>query len=1045
MMSFFMHLRALPVILAVAAIPAATAATPALERQFEQTVKPFVAQYCIGCHSGQTPAAQFDLKAYTTLEMVTRDYPRWALVLQRLTAQEMPPKPIPPPPAEARQHVIDWIQALRAEELRKSAGDPGVVLPRRLSNAEYNYTIRDLTAQDMQPTREFPVDPANPAGFDNSGESLTMSPALLNKYLLAARGVADHMVLTPDGIDFAPYPMLVETDRDKYAIQRIVNFYFRQPTDYADYFQAAWRFKHRAALGKPHATLASVAAESKVSAKYLPMVWQILEERDPAGSEVGPIAKLQGMWRALPEPDTNPAATNSAATNPPGASKPDVLRAKCVEMRDFVVKIRTHTAMQFAAPLVRGLPAGSQPLLNWKLREFAAHRRDSDPKDLLNDTDPPPLVPEIPKYPGLHQEAAPRWAALSAKARAGDLDLVVPAAERGRYEAAFARFASVFPDVFYVSERGRYFPDDSEDKGRLLSASYHNTMGYFRDDTPLMELILDEKGQHDLNRLWDEFDFIANYTARTWVQYFVNQSGEVQGKGAESGSERPLDHEITDAAVIAAMRDAYLAKAAANLKNDPIAPEAIRDHFDRVNATLRAVEKERTDAEPKHLEAFFRFAERAYRRPLTKQERDDLLAYYHTLREKNALSHEDAIRNSIVAVLMSPDFLYRIDLLDPGIASASSIHAAALKNSVTGRPISAYALASRLSYFLWSSMPDDELLRHAAAGDLQKSEVLLEQTRRMLADERVRGLATEFGGNWLDFRHFETNNSVDRQRFPTFNNDLREAMFQEPVRFIEDVIRNDRSVLDMLYGHYTFVNPVLAAHYGMPPIGGSDAKGNPDTWVRVDDADKYQRGGLIPMSVFLTQNSPGLRTSPVKRGYWVVHRLLGEIIPPPPPVVPELPADEAKSDLLIREMLAKHRSNPVCAACHAKFDSFGLVFEGYGPVGETRTKDLAGRPVDTNADFPGGSQGAGLEGVEAYIREHRQPGFVDNLSRKLLSYALNRSLQLSDESLIDRMETKLPAKEYRFDWLVETIVASPQFLKARNPDSRETLESQSRR
>ena len=197
----------------------------------------------------------------------------------------MPPKPMPPPPAEARQQVIDWIQAVRAEEVRKNAGDPGLVLARRLSNAEYNYTIRDLTGQDMQPTREFPVDPANPAGFDNSGESLTMSPALLNKYLQAAREVADHMVLTPDGFDFAPYPMLVETDRDKYAIQRIVDFYSRQPTDYADYFQAAWRFKHRAALGKPDATLAAIAAEAKVSAKYLPMVWQILEDKDAASAE----------------------------------------------------------------------------------------------------------------------------------------------------------------------------------------------------------------------------------------------------------------------------------------------------------------------------------------------------------------------------------------------------------------------------------------------------------------------------------------------------------------------------------------------------------------------------------------------------------------------------------------------------------------------------------------------------------------------------------------------------------------------------------------
>ena len=232
-------------------------------------------------------------------------------------------------------------------------------------------------------------------------------------------------------------------------------------------------------------------------------------------------------------------------------------------MRDFVIRIRAHTAMQFAAPVVEGLPPASQPLLNWKLKEFAAHRRDSDPKDLRNDSDPPPVVPEIPKYAGLHQEAAPRWAALSAKARAGDTDL-----HRSGWPAQpvtklrSQRFASVFPDTFYVTERGRYFPDDSEDKGRLLSAGYHSVVGFFRDDTPLMELILDEKGQQELNRLWDEFDFIADYTARTWVQYFFNQSGEVEGKGAESGTARPPDHQVTDAAVITAMRDAYLAKAA---------------------------------------------------------------------------------------------------------------------------------------------------------------------------------------------------------------------------------------------------------------------------------------------------------------------------------------------------------------------------------------------------------------------------------------------------------------------------------------------------
>ncbi len=1016
-----MRKQAFALLLAIHAIPAAGAVT-SLDRQFDQTVRPFVTKYCAGCHSGQKPAGQFDLKAYTTLKMVTDDFPRWSLVLERLTANEMPPKPLPPPPAEARQPVIDWIRAVKAEEIKRYAGDPGLVLARRLNNAEYNYTIRDLTGQDMELTKEFPVDPANPAGFDNSGESLTMSPALLNKYLQAARDVADHMVLKSNGIDFASYPMLVETDRDKYCIQRIIDFYRRQPTDYADYFEAAWRYRYRTALVKPAETLSEVANESKVSPRYLPLVWQTLHQKHV----VGPIEKLRRMWFALPEP---------------GDKQPDVVRAKCVEMRDFVVRIRRHTAMQFAAPVVEGLPAGSQPLLNWKLRQFASHRRDSDPNDLRNDTDPPPVIPVIPKYPGLHREAAPRWAALSAQDRAGDTDLVAPAAERRRYEAAFARFASVFPDAFYITERGRYFPDDSEDKGRLLSAGYHNTMGYIRDDTPLMELILDENGQRELNQLWDEFDFISDFTARTWVQYFLNQSGEVAGKGAEAGSPRPANHAITDEAVVMRLRDAYLAKAVANPKNGPVAPTAIRDHFNRVNATLRYVEKERVDSEARHLDALLQFAERAWRRPLIQAERDDLVSYYHTLREKNELSHEDAMRGSIVSALMSPDFLYRIDLLNESAsASARPLQPVAVNaTAVAVQPLPPYALASRLSYFLWSSMPDDELMRHAAAGDLRKPDVLLAQTRRMLKDSRVRGFATEFTGNWLEFRHFETNNSVDRQRFPSFTNELRESMFQEPIRFVEHVAQNDVSILDFLYGNYTFVNPVLAKHYGVPEV-----EGDANTWVRVDYADRYHRGGLLPMAVFLTQNSPGLRTSPVKRGRWVVERVLGETIPPPPPVVPELPNDESKSDLTVRDLLAKHRENPVCSACHSRFDSFGLGFEGYGPIGDKRTKDLASRPVDTDVTYPGDAQGAGFEGLQTFIREHRQNEFVDNFVRKLLTYALNRSLQLSDESLIDLMETRLRAEDYRFDSLAKTIVTSPQFLNKRISDSPTTLESRFR-
>jgi hypothetical protein len=919
----------------------------------------------------------------------------------------MPPKPLPQPPAAAEQKVIAWIAAVRADEISRHSGDPGPVPVRRLSNSEYNYTIRDLTGVDLQPTKEFPVDPSNQAGFDNSGESLTMSSALIKKYLLAARSVSDHMVLVPDGIEFAPYTMLSETDRDKFPIQRIIDFYRSQPTDFADYFQAAWRYKYRAALGKPNATLASTAAESKVSAKYLPLVWQIIEEpAAQANQEVGPIAKLQAMWKTVP---------------PPSAKEPELVRFKCEEMRDFVVKIRQHTAMQFATPKVKGLPSAAQPLQNWKLALFAAHHRDSDPFALRNDTDPLPPLPVVPRRPGLHQDESANWAGLMEMARFSDQDLVVPTAQRQRYEASFARFASVFPDAFVVSERGRFWPDNSVDSGRYLSAGYHNVMGYYRDDTALMQLILDEKGQQQLNRLWDQFEYIAHYTARTFIQFYLNNSGAALHRDAEAGTEKPVGHEITDQEIIFKIRDIWVNKATSDPTNEPTGAIAIREHFDGINAKLRALEKALPATETAQIEALYKFAAKAYRRPLTKAEHDDILAYYRTMRDKDAMSHEDAMRDSIVSVLMSPYFLYRIDLLDRTTSAAGNSRLLNVAVATGAQPLSPYAVASRLSYFLWSSMPDEELLRHAASGDILRPDVLLAQTRRMLKDERVNDFATEFTGNWLDFRRFETFNSVDRDRFPSFTNDLREAMFQEPIHFMQDLIRNNGSIMDMIYGKYTFVNAPLAKHYGMPEP--KDA----NTWVKVADADQYGRGGLLPMSVFLTENSPGLRTSPVKRGFWVVHKLLGETIPPPPAVVPELPADESKTDLPLREVLAQHRSNPVCSGCHARFDVFGLALEGYGPIGEARKKDLGGRPIDASATFPGGENGNGMAGVQEFIHRHREKMFADSLERKLVSYALNRSLQLSDDALIDQMTAKGP----KFDALIETIVTSPQFLSRR--------------
>src|SRR5688500_3206006 len=549
------------------AMDAAQAPETTANREFAQTVQPVLAAYCTSCHTGEKAAAQLDLRQYTTAESVIQDFAKWERVRAKLASRQMPPPRSKQPSEQERRQIISWIGTTWTSEARRNDGDPGPVLARRLSNAEYNYTSHDLTGVDIRPAKEFPVDPANLAGFDNSGESLTMSPALLTKYLQAARLVADHMFLNPDGFEFAPHPMLVETDREKFCIQQIVDFYDRQPTDYADYFHAAWVYKHRALLGKSRATLADIAAQNRVSSRYLTTIWQALEG---AREDVGPLAKLQTMWRALPAPPGD-------ASTPIGI-RTEIARDGTTEMREFVVRMRKDTSLKFASPVVKGLSVASQPLMMWKNRQYATHRRDFERAALRVAGEPPPVEVKMPDAKrgliggGLNGEDLNALRALAEQyeSRMKNPDLEVPAGQRARYEAAFAKFSSIFPDTFYVRERGRFYPDDTEDKGRLLSAGFHNVMGYTRDDAPLSELLLDEKGQKELEALWDEFEFVAGYTARTYIEFFFNQSGEVLGNGRESGSHRPADKDITEESVSLDFKKAYIAKASADPTNSPI-------------------------------------------------------------------------------------------------------------------------------------------------------------------------------------------------------------------------------------------------------------------------------------------------------------------------------------------------------------------------------------------------------------------------------------------------------------------------------------------
>jgi len=945
-----------------------------LNKRFASTVRPFVDRYCVSCHGAKKKQAELDLSKDASMAAVVKNIGVWEEMHDRLRAQEMPPSraELQPTPKE-RVAVIQWIRDLRDFEAERTAGDPGIVLARRLSNAEYDYTIRDLTGVDIRPTREFPVDPANQAGFDNTGESLTMSPALLKKYLASARHVAEHAVFRPSGFNFGPHPMVTETDRDKYCVQRIIDFYKAHEVDYADYFLAAWKYHHRAKLARSDDTIADFAFENKLSERYLAMVVKALDAPDA----VGPLAALKSKIAA----NTYDRA----------------------EARELVLRLRKQLKVDVKKIGVNGMSQGAQPIVLWRNEQFASkHRKyEGDP------------LADMKKLADQLKESE---ANLKKYFAIQDADMARKSLEQ---------FCDVFPAAFVITDRGPYFAPNQADKGRPLTAGFHLMQGYFRDDQPLCEMILDAKQKRELDALWDELNFMTLAPLRQYADFIFFERAEPPRFmfEAEFDFARSEDKDCTSQAKMDKLVKLYLAKAIKRgAKAEAV--EAIESYFKNMSATIRKVERDRLAAEPTHLDALVRFAEKAYRRPLTKAEADDLRAFYRELRKKDDPGHEEALRDCITSVLVSPHFCFRF-----------TRRAEPRKGSGDIDPLSDYELASRLSYFLWSSMPDAELLDHAAKGDLHKKDVLLAQTRRMLRDRKVRGLATEFGGNWLDFRRFEEHNAVDRERFPSFTNELRSAMFEEPVRYVMDVAQRDRSVHDLIYGKDTFVNPALAKHYGMsmPAL----AKGERlNEWVHVADADKYGRGGLLPMAVFMTKNAPGLRTSPVKRGYWVVRRILGETIPPPPPTVPELPKDEAKlGELTLPQVLARHRADVACAGCHKRFDAVGVVFEAFGPIGERRTKDLGGRPVQLTAEFPDGESRTGMAGLRAYLKDRRQDDFVDNLCKKLLSYGLGRTLQLSDRKTLAAMKSKLANDEYRLGSIIESIVTSPQFLNKRGREA----------
>jgi len=416
-------------------------------------------------------------------------------------------------------------------------------------------------------------------------------------------------------------------------------------------------------------------------------------------------------------------------------------------------------------------------------------------------------------------------------------------------------------------------------------------------------------------------------------------------------------------------------------------------------------------AEPFHLAAIPGLASKAYRRPLNESESRELTALYGRFRSEN-LSHEESFRLVLARILVAPAFLYRLEKVAEGARAGA---------------VSDWEMASRLSYFLWSSMPDGTLRAAAEAGRLRDPDGIATQARRMLRDGRVRRLATEFACQWLHIRDFDTLDEKSERHFPTFTG-LRADMYEESIRFFTDLFQHNGSVLDVIDADHTFVNGALAKHYGMRGVEG-------ETWRRVEGLRAMGRGGVLGFASVLSKQAGASRTSPILRGNWFCEVLLGDKLPRPPKDVPRLPEDEAATEgLTMRQLVEKHSTDTRCSGCHVRIDPFGYALEGYDAIGRRRERDLGDRPIDTRAVLLDGTRIDGLKGLKEYVLNQRRDAFLKQFCRKLLGYALGRAVQLSDEPLLAEMREKLRTSQYSSTLAVELIVRSPQFRNIRGRD-----------
>lgn len=1057
-------------------------------------------QYCVMCHGADRPQAGVSIVQLTD-RMAPADVGEraatWQRVAEMLETRQMPPAGAPAPGEAERAQAVSWIRASLAEYDAGHGGDPGRVTVRRLTSAEYAYSIRDLTGVAVKVGVDASSDSVGGEGFANFGDVQFVQDAVVEQYLEAAKQVADHAVIGSGPLAFYSDPG--KTGLELKALERIGELYrkrgFRVVSGeggrpfgferYANAFYVAWYYKHRAALGDPGATLLGLAAKEGITGRFAEHISGVVNRT----GALYPSREMIDAWQKMEVPTADPAASMARARAAADAltkklvtwpswffARGDLAAGGAGDESPLVFDDTTLTARSthaFNYPLNRrfGPPMPDQPpvpqigpgpwtvhltfdVLNkgkgapvvvWRnprvvLRTPASLPDPFEPAAITRARVPGPIRKIFPLREILppSEIARLRFGASVDGTRVGPNDFAATRAleiELGVDHEGY--LAELHTDVELGGDRDAVIrvmlsnrPDGvARLAGQRVFVGDTKSAGYrtFRAGVAEFVALLPPNSHGEANPADKDpvpapFDNTYNSPEHdafvTKVKY--QRSDEFFTKYLVEGEEREaLGHDWNDLFGSWPYHDAYLgmlldhygvAKGGRRMEDMTPArvaelPKEALPHVRRLKAHYDAVTQAFRRGEAGHLQDALAFASRAWRRPLAPAEQADLCAFYHASRTARGLDHAAAVRALVARVLMSPAFLYRVEIAQRGVASA----------------LDGWELASRLSFFLWSSIPDDELRRAAVAGELSDPAKLASQVRRMTRDPKARRLATEFFGQWLGFYHFDQYRGVDTARFPEFTDEVKVAMHEQSVATFEYLVREQRPVKEILHADYTFLNRALAKFYGV------DAKLASPTgqMERVDGASTFDRGGALRLGSVLTTTSAPLRTSPVKRGDWILRRILSTPTPPPPADAGTLPADDKSFEgQTLREKLASHKREARCASCHRRIDPLGFPLEGFDAVGRRREAYADGKPVDVIGEFHDKTTIAGAAGLLKYL-ESQDRKFLTTLARKMLGYALGRNPQPTDRGLINEMVAA--GGEASIADLAVRIVTSRQF------------------